>query len=230
MIKFYSIYKKDDRECLSLLRETAESAKKYNISIIPSPGVYSGIKELIKKKKLFINKLGQGKIRTDGVLGCFLSHYQLWEQCLEFNEPLGILEYDALFINSIPDNILDQFDDHLHLDYVRNNYLSQGFSTYHEKVIEDKNFEIKKLEFVNSSRHPFKIINRNHLRGAYGYIIKPQGAEKLIKATQEYGILPTDLQINLTYCNMHYTIPSIVMLNPNSIKKASHTNNDFTKN
>ena len=230
MIKFYSIYKKDDSECRSLLRETIDSARKFNITVIPSPGVYSDIEELIKEKKLFVNDLGEEKIRTKGVLGCFLSHYQLWEQCVEFNEPIGVLEYDAVFINALPDNILDQFNDYLHLDFIRNNYLSKGSEIYQEKVREHKEFEIKKLEFLDSSRHPFKIMNRNHLKGAYGYIIKPQGAEKLIKATQENGILPADIQINLVYCDIFYTIPSIVMLNPNSFKKVSHTMNDFTKN
>ncbi len=33
-----------------------------------------------------------------GVLGCFLSHYFLWNKCIELNEPIGIFEEDVIFL------------------------------------------------------------------------------------------------------------------------------------
>jgi GR25 family glycosyltransferase involved in LPS biosynthesis len=32
-----------------------------------------------------------------GVVGCFLSHYQLWKKCVELNETIGIFEQDIEF-------------------------------------------------------------------------------------------------------------------------------------
>lgn len=32
---------------------------------------------------------------TPGELGCFASHYLLWEKCLELNEPIVVIEDDA---------------------------------------------------------------------------------------------------------------------------------------
>ena len=84
--------------------------------------------------------------------------------------------------------------------------------------------ENHKTKHIN---HHFKYINNNHIKGAFGYIIKPSGAKKLIEATKKYGILPADVQPNLLYCNMHYANPSIVMLNPKGISNrfgGSHTN------
>ena len=33
---------------------------------------------------------------TKGEVGCFLSHYKLWQRCIESNEPYLILEDDAI--------------------------------------------------------------------------------------------------------------------------------------
>ena len=99
-----------------------------------------------------------------------------------------------------------------------------------KKIELEKNniIEVKPLqEQTKSLKHHFKYINANHIKGAFGYIIKPSGAKKLIEATKKYGILPADVQPNLLYCNMNYTTPSIVMLNPKGISNrfgGSHTN------
>jgi hypothetical protein len=49
-----------------------------------------------------------------GVVGCFLSHYNLWLKCLELNEVIGIFEHDVIFQKSFSDNI--KFDEVLRLD------------------------------------------------------------------------------------------------------------------
>jgi GR25 family glycosyltransferase involved in LPS biosynthesis len=54
-----------------------------------------------------------------GVVGCFLSHFTLWQKCLELNEPIAIFEDDVLFLKPPPTNL--NFDDVLKLDK-----LSQG--------------------------------------------------------------------------------------------------------
>jgi len=37
-----------------------------------------------------------------GVLGCFLSHYFLWHECVEANEPFMIFEHDAYMLRPLP--------------------------------------------------------------------------------------------------------------------------------
>ena len=39
---------------------------------------------------------------SQGEVGCFLSHYLLWKKCIDLNEPILILEDDAI--------ITDEFD------------------------------------------------------------------------------------------------------------------------
>lgn len=33
---------------------------------------------------------------THGEVGCFLSHFELWKKCIEINEPIVVLEDDAI--------------------------------------------------------------------------------------------------------------------------------------
>jgi GR25 family glycosyltransferase involved in LPS biosynthesis len=164
-----------------------------------------------------------------------LSHYFLWKKCIETNTPIGVLEYDAVFIKPLPLNILDSFNDYLNLDYIRHTHLKSSNDDYLQQIELEKNntvrFESLRENLKAKNKNTIKYINRNHIKGAFGYIIKPNGALKLINATKKYGILPADIQPNLAYCEISYTTPSIVMLNPkglNNRSSQSHTNHDRT--
>jgi GR25 family glycosyltransferase involved in LPS biosynthesis len=52
-----------------------------------------------------------------GVVGCFLSHFTLWQKCLELNEPIAIFEDDVLFLNSPPSEL--NFIDVVKLDKLK---------------------------------------------------------------------------------------------------------------
>jgi hypothetical protein len=38
----------------------------------------------------------KGSMTKSGTWGCFFSHWQLWNKCIELNEPIIILEHDAI--------------------------------------------------------------------------------------------------------------------------------------
>ena len=38
----------------------------------------------------------------EAVQGCFASHYSLWLKCMELDQPIIILEHDAVFVSKIP--------------------------------------------------------------------------------------------------------------------------------
>ena len=238
MIDFYCIHKLDDEPSQAPLNDAIASGKQFGINVIPHPGVYTDVHAKMTKEGLIINPAGSHKILRrgndgKGVLGCFLSHYFLWKKCVELDVPIGVLEYDAIIIKPLPENILAQFNDYLNLDYTRNVYYtkekgSKGHAYVAQIELEKNNpIKISQLqENCKSKSHEFKYINNNHIRGAFGYIIKPTGATKLINATKKHGILPADIQPNLLYCNMHHANPSIVMLNPKGISSrygGSHT-------
>lgn len=95
-----------------------------------------------------------------GVRGCFLSHWTLWNKCVELNQPIGIFEHDVEFLKASP-SILN-FQDILKLDGFREN-----------------------------KPRPAGI----WWTGAMAYILKPQGAKKLINWVNENGALPADVVI-----------------------------------
>jgi GR25 family glycosyltransferase involved in LPS biosynthesis len=234
MIDFFCIHKEGDEESKDPLNDAINSGKQFGINVIPYAGVYSNIDDIIAKEGLIVNPYGSHKVtrRGKGVLGCFLSHYFLWKTCIEKNKPIGVLEYDAIIIRKFSINLLDQFDDYLNLDYTRHTHLglsSKGQEYINQIDLEKYNpVEVKNLEEnPKSKKHFFKYINNNHIKGAFGYVIKPAGAKKLVDATKEHGILPADVQPNLYYCDVKYVTPSIVMLNPKGISNrfgGSHTN------
>ena len=64
-----------------------------------------------------------------GVLGCFLSHYFLWTECVESDKPFMILEHDAWMLRPLPENVLELFPDVLKLDS-----LDPYSKTYNKKL------------------------------------------------------------------------------------------------
>lgn len=226
-MKGFVITKKDDTISESMADNCISSGFKYGIIIEKVFGVYNNILETLEKKGLFVNPQAFKKVKTNGVIGCFLSHYQLWETCVELNEPIAIFEYDAEIINNINDSLLDTFTDYLNLDYTRHLYL-KDIEVYKSNLKPNSNSILTKELTINMSGEGYKFMNRNHIKGAFGYIIKPTGAIKLIAGIKKDGIIPADVALNLYYLNVSYTEPSLVKLNSEMLHnqlKLSHTIN-----
>lgn len=166
-----------------------------------------------------------------GVFGCFLSHYYLWQRCAANNEPFLILEHDGFFIKPLPGNILDTFLDVLKLDNLDpfskqyNNLLQHQ---QHQSLIISKYHNPQAKTIDPGSKFVEKIGTGNYMRGNYGYIIKPSGAEKLIKWIGQNGFVPADQQIGSDVVDIQVTVPSLVRLHPdyhNRIGELSLTGN-----
>jgi len=117
--------------------------------------------EILKNKGINIDKLTMSKKYSfpDGAAGCFLSHFTLWEKCIEINKPVVIFEHDAIITDEIPFNILD----------------GSGF---------DQLINLGKPAHGKSSLPPFTgvgpLTSTSRFKGTHAYVIKPAGALKLI--------------------------------------------------
>jgi len=106
-MKAYVITIQDHDQSMQASRRCIESAKKYGIDVdvFPgytpenNPGAIAAIKGIPTEKFKEIYS------RYDRCLAAFLSHHQLWEDCVEANEDFLILEHDAVFVNGIPNII-----------------------------------------------------------------------------------------------------------------------------
>jgi GR25 family glycosyltransferase involved in LPS biosynthesis len=202
--------------------ECVEQAKTFGVNVEYFDAIngleYQSHLEQLKIKPRYKFKKGRA-----GVFGCFLSHYYLWKKCVEENIPFVILEHDGFFIRPLPKNILDSFKDILKLDncdpYSKNyNSIIQAQPT--ETIIQQyQNTQAKFLE---------KNQTGNYMRGAYGYIIKPHAAKKILDWILINGFVPADQQIGDAIVDIRVTIPTVVRLHPayqNKIGELSLTGN-----
>ena len=104
------------------LRDCLDSARQFNWNVETFWGV-DGRTITTETWKLegLTPRLDKPTMNRLGVQGCFLSHWNLWNKCVELNEPIIILEHDALiqdFWNTIEiDNAIIK----LHRHYSRKN-------------------------------------------------------------------------------------------------------------
>lgn len=191
-------------------------AKKFNIEV----NYFDAINGLDFKnhiEKLKIKPKYKFKKQRTGVYGCFLSHYYLWKNCVSDNVPYLILEHDGFFINPLPEDILNNFTDVLKLDnfdpYSKN---------YNNDISKSSSNKIEYYNYINPT--PKSAVDKlgnskhgtgNYLKGAYGYIIKPHAAKKIIDWIDVNGFVPADQQIGSNIVDIKVTVPTIVRLHPN---------------
>jgi GR25 family glycosyltransferase involved in LPS biosynthesis len=133
--------------------------------------------ENIEIRLELVNDPKIGKILRPGVIGCFYSHYRLWQKCIDLNEPIFIFEDDVIFERGYTPVV---WEDVL--------MLCTGKVAYETPRYKDHYFnpsiESKVLPLENTS-----------MPGAVGYGITPQGATKLVEAYKE-EFLPADTAMN----------------------------------
>ena len=127
------------------------------------------------KKRVW--RRGAGSSLKPGQLGCFASHYLLWQQCVEQGLPIIVLEDDAILQPNFMAfyNHAEQFADHY------------GLVWLHPSTKQDQKTGLK-LETIG----PFNV--RKFSKGfsqAAGYLLTPQAAQALLNYSQEW-LYPVD--------------------------------------
>ncbi len=123
----------------------------------------------------------KGKSMTPAQIGCFASHYLLWETCAKRSEPVIILEDDV-----------DIFND--------------TFLKFYQSVrLLNKKYECVRL-FDNKSKHHRAVavermngleiakFTKGHM-GTTGYYLNPNGAKKFIRGAKNW-FLPVDIYMD----------------------------------
>ena len=134
---------------------------------------------LCKKSNLVLHGRGYGN-NIKAKIACTRSHMDLWNRCLELNEPIMILEHDALFTR-----FFEPFDfegDILGLNDPRG--ATRKSKVFHDKVSSKEG--ISDCPMVDYQNVP------QGLAGNSAYIIKPSGAKHLLNLIDEYGFWPND--------------------------------------
>lgn len=114
--------------------------------------------------------------KSPGEMGCFDSHYRLWQKCVELDEPIMIFEDDVEFIRNYTPV---EFEDVLSIASSHRKKMAK-----YAECLEGATDEPQAMSYGQSS-----------MPGNAGYIIKPHAAQKLLdEYTNTY--LPADNAIN----------------------------------
>ena len=116
-------------------------------------------------------------------IACALSHYLLWKTAAKEKEPILVLEHDAAFTSK-----LDFNPDQAPYDIIGiNNPLgaTRKSQVYYNKILQSQ-MMFQPTPLIDDHTVP------QGLAGNSAYIIKPTGAEQMLKLVKEYGLWPND--------------------------------------
>ena len=121
----------------------------------------------------------------DCIVGCFMSHFSLWEESVRTNERIMVLEHDARFIKKLPS---DRTFNNCKYDIIGINDPSMATrksKLYHDKILEGTQF-FQPVPTIDEFNVP------QGLAGNSAYVIKPEGARKMLALAEEHGMWPND--------------------------------------
>jgi GR25 family glycosyltransferase involved in LPS biosynthesis len=108
---------------------------------------------------------------TRGEIGCFISHYMLWDYCAKNDEPIMIFEDDAI----IDQNLWDE------------NYYEDLATTYDMVYFGHNDTKPDEAVEVNDN-----LIVPGYAYNMHAYMITPSGAKKLLSTGIHKQIIPVD--------------------------------------
>lgn len=206
----YIIRLKNNQLSESLAKDVYDSCIKFDFN----PIYFDAINKeqslnFITSENLTIAK--DKKMRSSlGTVGCFCSHYSLWKLTASQDKPKIILEHDGVIIQDFK-QIINHVQDVCHLD--PNDPYS---SNYNESILIKKELCVEHYQRADVKE---KRITGGYFRGAYGYILTPYGANKLINFVKEFGCFTADrtictravflLQTSITCVRLHTFFDSI---------------------
>lgn len=116
-------------------------------------------------------------------MACALSHYLLWKTCEKLNEPILILEHDALFTQKID---FDPMQGNMWIIGINNPLgATRKSRDFYTKIMDNK-LNIQPVPKIDNDDVP------QGLAGNSAYIMKPQGAKKMLDLVKQYGLWPND--------------------------------------
>lgn len=127
---------------------------------------------------------GYGAADYTKVVSCLISHLRLWKICIELQEPIMVLEHDAVFTRKFSyEHVRNKYRGILGLNDPRG--ATRKSQLFHE-LTRDKGEGVHDAPWIDDQSVP------QGIAGNSAYIIKPHMAGKLIKQTFEIGMWPND--------------------------------------
>lgn len=147
--------------------------------------------------------------QNPGEMGCFDSHYRLWQKCVEMNEPIMVFEDDVLFSRTYEPI---EFDEVL-ITVFGNPTKSAKYYHY----LTHPSGEPKAEEYWQSS-----------MPGTPGYAIKPEAAKKLVDMYKN-SWLPSDnaMMTSIVKVQVHSHVMGRALIGEDGKKSLVRGKNNF---
>ena len=206
-IKFpvFCIYTEQEPKSYQSFVHCVQSAKKFNIEVYDYKSVWKeNTSEVIKELNLFSNFKSidtkktiftpDKKIIPSRRLANGLTHYKLYQKCVQLKTPIVILEHDAFFVGPLPEHLPENLNDSIiqissHLEF-QMTVVSTEFCWRSNQMRKYGKTQKPYRDWSNESGiipHPLSGTN-----GTSGYIIGPNAAQSMIDYVRENGIANAD--------------------------------------
>ena len=165
-------------------------------------------------QKTGIKKIGYGGRDFQRRKACGMSHYLLWKECAEKNEPMLIFEHDAIFKEKL------EFDTLLESEFqiigLNDPFGATRLPDKFDKIVKQSEEEILHVPEIDKPQIA------QGIAGNSAYMIKPKGARKLLELVEEHGmwnndaimcrqLMPGMIGVTKTYYTTVQKLPSTTM-------------------
>ena len=118
------------------------------------------------------------------VEACLISHMRLWDKCVTDDEPMVVIEADALFVEAFDEKKLD--------DYPIIGLNSPRGATRRAAIFDKQVSQCQGIRPVPTVNIPNEEPTPQGIAGNSAYYITPQGAKTLLDLVTLYGGWPND--------------------------------------
>jgi len=118
-------------------------------------------------------------------ISCFLSHWYLWQKCKQLDEMIMIFEHDSRIIRKLPADSTFQKSQFDIIGINDPSMATRKSKLYHDTILKNTEFfqPVPRIDEFNVPQG---------LAGNSAYVIKPEGAVKMLGLAQEHGMWPND--------------------------------------
>lgn len=195
-MRIVCIYTKQHPESVKIAERCVESGKKFGYSVELYPAVYwkdlDKVHKNLNLKRKYIplpNTMQSTKTSCPAVrMANGTTHYILYKWCAKNNEPICILEHDAIFVGKLPEpkiNGIIQVSSHQNKQSNKEDWFNCHRANKTRK--HEPDFKLVWDDMPGVIKHPLTGTN-----GTSGYIIHPVAAKKMVNYIDADGIAYAD--------------------------------------
>lgn len=195
-MKSYVITIMSNPKSVAVAERCINSMPEHNVQKFKAVTPKDNPKKIFENNGFQVEDFMERYSHLESCMSAFLSHFSLWQKCIDDNEEYQIFEHDAFAVQKIPEFI--------NYDKV----ISLGQPSYGK---------YKTPSFLGAG----PLTSKRYFPGAHAYRLKPAGAKELVAATK-FRTGPTDVWLNLDrfpWLEEYYPWPVVAKDNFTTIQK-----------